>query len=229
MKFYWNYWLLPTVFIVLAMLVYFFDWGGFSAWIAPPMNREWGVLENVQLLILVWTLVAAIQGWRQQEEYNLAKWFFLIVAMGTLFVFLEEIDYGLHIYDDFMAVEQAAPVEGVRNLHNQGKLTHLMKLSAYIGLAVLIVLLPFVVNYTPATTAMGRFLRWLQPARALIIPLVIMVLINQLALYLDRNWALESVTALNNNISEFEEVFIYFIIGRYVKDLSVTPYRVELN
>jgi hypothetical protein len=206
------------------MLIYFFDWWGLSAWIAPPMNREWGILENGQLLLILATLLAAVQEWRARTDQRLARWFFCMVALGSVFIFLEEIDYGLHLYDDFVAEETAQIGTGVRNLHNQGSFLQLMKLAAYMGLGALVVLLPFVVKYIPEEPPLGRFIHWLQPVRALVIPLVVMILLNQLALYLDRNWALERVTALNNNISEFEEVFIYFIVWRYIRDLSERPY-----
>jgi len=50
--------------------------------------------------------------------------------------------------------------------------------------------------------------------------LLTMIFINQLALFMDKHFKRTYIHALNANVSEFEEVFIYFMMFLYIKELK---------
>ena len=65
----------------------------------PPLPfhswREFGLLENAQHLLLLASFVVLLAGARRATE-RLQRAGFVVAAAMTLFIFLEEVDYGVH-------------------------------------------------------------------------------------------------------------------------------------
>lgn len=215
------YWILPSLFVGLCMLIYFFDFLGLSFIIAPEYNREFGVIENTQLAIICAIGYTSYKSLVQVNSKSM-KFAFAIFLLGSIFIFLEEIDYGLHFYD-YLSGKTVEEINldksrnEIRNIHNYTNLTDPMKLFAYIFFGAIIVVYPFLVKRLNIT---DKFLKLLVPQHYLIYTLLAMAALNQIALYIDHTMKNNAITSLNYNISEFEEVFIYYIIFLYLIEIK---------
>jgi hypothetical protein len=219
------YWILPSVVTLSCILLFYLDWFGLSELMAPEMNREFGVVENLQLVILVLIFIYSIKGIRKRET-KIEKYGYLFVAIATSFVFLEEIDYGLHYYDYLIEKtnEQVTDVavfdRKIRNIHNEGKITlNLFKLASYALIVACFVVLPLL----PATLK-KRFslLNYFAPSCFIITTAISLLILNQIALYLYKNYDYSN-PSLNANVSEFEEVMTYYIILLYIREMIRKP------
>lgn len=94
---------------------------------AVPINsrREFGLLENTQHLMVLAICVIAI-GAAIRQKNLLARVFMVFIAMGGLVLFLEEMDYGLHLYELLTDTSPENTAE-IRNLHNVGNRTATLK------------------------------------------------------------------------------------------------------
>ena len=177
----------------------------------PDSNREFGLLENLQnvcLLIMVITAGIAVRN----KESRLEKAAFLGIALFSLFVFLEELDYGLHFYEMAFGVHSYDAAE-VRNIHNTYDLTNPMKHGALIGMMLLFVIFPlaFAESNRP-------LIRYITPDRFAIFTMVVMFLTRTLAHTL-RDAGFGSGGSISHNISEFRELTTYYLFTVYLVDL----------
>lgn len=222
------YWVLPTCITLFCVFTYFFNLFGLSHWIAHPINREFGVAENLQLLLLIAIFVLALRGIKLNSAKQV-RLGFKIIAGITVLLLMEEIDYGLHYWDYLMlenpenvAVMDIDYSKEVRNLHNNGDVTSISKMLSYVLIVTLFVIIPLasprMLRYAPA-------LQYLSPSRMVVATAVCLLLVNHVALYLYRNYE-HSNQALNGNISEFEEIMTYYIFFLYIRELasSAKPY-----
>jgi len=203
------------------MWFYFFNIFGLSFVIAPEYNREFGVIENTQLLIIGSMFLVSFKSYRI-SKMKLDKIIFLVIVLVSIFMFLEEMDYGVHIYDYLSGMSHADLVikyynEPITNVHNQGKLTHYFKLSTYVGFVLLLVIIPAIKSRVQLS---NRYLGFIVSSKYFIYSLIAMALLNRLALYMDKTVEHSSITSLNSNVSEFEEVFIYYIMLVYLLELK---------
>ncbi|MEM9921783.1 MAG: hypothetical protein AAF990_27010, partial [Bacteroidota bacterium] len=95
------YWILPSLFVGVCMCIYFFDILGMSYLIAPEYNREFGVVENTQLLVILAIIILSFKKLIIAKTKSI-KLVFALIFISSVFIFLEEIDYGLHYYDLFL-------------------------------------------------------------------------------------------------------------------------------
>jgi len=220
------YWGLPSIFLLLCIYIFFFDFLGLAYVIAPEYNREFGLIENVQLLLILGMVVLSFKTYRTSNE-KFKSSFFLVVSLFALFIFLEEVDYGLNWYDYFSGktkkegLANAYAGDQLRNIHNQGKLLQIIKLLVYIGFAFVLIILPYLFRKIKIE---NKYVQWLVPSHYLAYSLIAMVVLNQVALYFSNNISYE-VQALQGNVSEFEEVFIYYIAFLYLHELKEKKLR----
>lgn len=161
----------------------------------PPLLinswREFGLLENTQnifLLVMVIVLLAGI--WRATEKLQRAA--FVFVALFTIFVFLEEVDYFTHWYSYFTAEEpihwfKPLPLQDLFalaeenenavnfNIHNQGELLKIFKFLSDFTIVCLFVLLPLIAPYIN-----NRYVRYAAPERYAILTCVMMLVMSKL-------------------------------------------------
>jgi hypothetical protein len=143
---------------------------------------------------------------------------------ATGFMFLEEIDYGLHYYDHLTGKSQVTKVvvfdNEVRNLHNNGKLIlNLFKLAAYIVIALFFAVLPLLPEKLKTK---NRWLNFLSPSRYIVGTAICLLILNQIARYLYKNYDYAN-HSLDANVSEFEEIMTYYIIFLYLRELIKKP------
>src|SRR5215212_9580967 len=185
------YWIAPFIITLLCILVFYLNWLGLSDIIAPGINREFGVIENIQLIILLLIFFSALRGFRNRKV-KIEKYGYALVMAATAFVFLEEIDYGLHYYDHITGKKTTTLVifdSEVRNVHNNGKLIlNLMKMTAYIMVCLFFVLMPLLPDKLKKRS---QWLNFLSPSRYIITTAVSLLVLNQVALYFYKGYEYE--------------------------------------
>jgi hypothetical protein len=164
-------------------------------------SREFGILENLQniyLLVMAGTGLAALR----RKHYALEKAAAVLFIIFSLFVFAEEIDYGLH-WKEYLNEVPFEEQEQVRNWHNEGQRTSVMK-DVVTGTTVLVfVIAPFALR-----RIRHPLVQYLLPARQYAAGLLGIVLISRLAHYLnDLNLGVPGITS---NIGEFRELGMYY-------------------
>ena len=219
------YWILPSIVTLSCTLIYFYNLFGLEDFIAPRLNREFGLIENIQLLLLILIFITAVKGVRTRE-HKIEKYGFMLIAILTAWIFLEEIDYGLHYYDHLTGKKEITKVvvfdKEVRNVHNNGPMQNLFKLTAYGVVIIFFVILPFL----PAKyKERYPLLNLLSPSKYMIAPAVCMLILNQIALYLYHKYNTPT-SALTANVSEFEEIMIYYILLLYFRELVKKPQHI---
>lgn len=177
-------------------------------WIAPRTvlrpdygDRELGLLENAQHLILLITLIVIARG-LPKIEHPLPRAGFIGAFFVIAIMLAEEIDYGAH-YWDFMT--QTERFEGNFNLHNTGEATQTLKQISDLSMLCWFLLLPLSTVFIKS-----RWLNYLSPPRLIMLTVLSALLVSQLAHALDdRGLAIRG--PLSGNISEFRELFTYYI------------------
>ena len=113
----WAHFYLPVTIAVLISAAYLSDVPSLARLIVPRGNRELGLMEMLQAFFLVLTVFGAARlafhRWSQRPAFLVG------FAAFSLFLLLEETDYGLFFYDSVMgnALEESH-LWGFRNVHN---------------------------------------------------------------------------------------------------------------
>lgn len=216
------YWILPVFVTLSCVFIYFYDMFGWSYLMASPVNREFGVVENLQLMILGTIIFLAFKGIKNNPNRAARQCFRLLIGL-TIVIFLEEIDYGLHYWDylnltpqESTSVMQIDYNVEVRNIHNNGQITNISKLISYALIIILFVLIPLL----PASIKerYGIY-KYVSPSRFIVTTAVSLLIVNNIALYLYRSPG-HLNNSLNGNISEFEEIMTYYIFMLYTFELT---------
>jgi hypothetical protein len=231
------YWIFPFFLTITYIWLYFFNTFNLSQVIAPEFNREFGLVENTQLVILLVIIYFSYLGFKKRQE-QIVRSGFVVIALLTTLLFFEEIDYGLHYFDYLTGrskeelIREIVIEKKVRNIHNNGKLTSVIKMTSYILIVLFFVVLPLLPKKTKEKFPIVNFL---SPSKNIIATVICLFITNQIALYLDRNYDYTNLS-LQGNISEFEEMMTHYCILLYVRELVYKPkglirefYRIKGN
>lgn len=241
------YLVIPFVLTTLLAVMYFSHIIVLQRLISPKLPplladswREFGLLENIQntfLLVMLVTLLAGI--WRATERLQRAAFVFIMIF--TLFVFLEEVDYGTHWYQyavceegfdwfkplplaDLMALKEVNDEAVSFNLHNQGEMTKVFKLVGDFTIIFLFVLIPLLAPYIK-----NRYVRYAAPERYAIFTAIMMLATSKIIHLIgkiDKHFFKEAVLSgnepawevgsISSNLSEFRELNIYYLFAVYL-------------
>lgn len=223
-------------FNALAIGFYYSGVHGLQQVIAPTMGvlrpsqwREFGLLEFVQhglLLAIIWVLLkSAITRTDITERVLLVS-----AAAAFIFLFLEEIDYGLHFYE--LATGNYAEVP-VRNWHNQWG-SELENATVLKRLNDAVIILWFIL--LPLLTRLPRLGGWLRgfplvPSLWFTLGFFLSLVCSKFAHYLD-DQGLAVINGVDGNLSgtiaEFRETstyYLYFLYALKVSKLDPMLYR----
>ena len=187
------------------------------------LTRESGLLEQLQNIYLLFILFIFTKNIIKREQKD-EKIFFTLLSIVFLFLFLEEIDYGLNLYEFFLG--HASGIE-LRNWHNQTVDGHRQNVSYFkqlIDIAniiwfVLIPLLAYKINFQIP------ILKSLMPNRFFIIGFILTALYSSITHSLD-NMGLSIINgeggSLTGNISEFREHNTYYLYLLYALQIINT-------
>lgn len=204
-----EYWGAPALLITLYLALYFSGISALQSFVAPHINRELGVLESTQHLILLGVLVGNLGRWRRATEH---RWLWGMIVLGSLFILLEELDYGQH-YLEFLRGVPLEERSTVRSFHD-GANTQRIK-----GLSDTLEVLFFLVLPVVALRLDNNWLRFLAPSPYSIGTVIAGFLLSRLAHSLDRA-GFGAGGALYSGIGEFREVFTYWLWSRYFRDFA---------
>lgn len=213
------YFVVPLGTSLALIAMYFSGIRFFETLVAAPYmdsihvnsRREFGLLENLQNLLLLAILVAFYHV-KRQEKLLLSVLMAGLVCL-TIVVFLEEIDYGLHFYELARGIppDEAREVSQ-RNLHNVGDRTSQLKRISEITMVLVFVVAPFALMRTQNPT-----LRYLRPDPYSVLTLVAALIVRSVAHALeDRGLGV----GLEGNISEFRELVTYYLFALYAYQLA---------
>ena len=230
---YFYYWIAPLFIGSLLVGMYFSGISWMSSFVAPEINREFGALETLEHLTIFAIMVVAVRGICRKTK----KWERVLFAgafVGALFLFLEELDYGIHFIEYFSGEKYE---EGPRNIHNYILNPYGLDFDAvlspivYFVLGFYFCLLPLMLM--DSTKPLWRFLklesfverlsanpwlRYLVPEPHSMGTIAAMVLVAQVAYFLDKIKVPNNLM-LQGNISEFGEFFVHYLILLYMVEM----------
>ena len=96
-----TYWQFP---LIVSVVLVFMNYSGirvFTELVSPDINREFGLLEHLQLLLIATAFVYLTKAIRQ-KEFWFEKLTYGVLSLFFLVLLLEEIDYGIHYYEYFI-------------------------------------------------------------------------------------------------------------------------------
>ena len=187
--------------------------------------REFGLLEMLQNLFLLSVIVILSYGLISQTSF-LDKGLYLLAILVFVFLFLEEIDYGLHYYE-FITGNSLG--DQPRNWHNQEgadghQNTRKIKKIADAALVLMFVLVPLLCTFTPLKKSLGK-LNFI-PVIYFLWAIIISFLLSKFAHFLnDLDFGVVNGAQgkIYKNISEFRETSMYYIYVLYALQLVGRP------
>lgn len=180
--------------------------------------REFGVLEILQNLMLLCVGFYSFKCFIAATQYSV-KLFALALILISVFVLLEEIDYGIH-FVEFLSGQYGSldPATWNRNWHNKTDLAGMQNVS-YLKLASNIAMVTgFVLGPLLFSSSRYPLIRLLVPNRWMIATVILSVMLSLLAHWLDdAGFAIISGIHgnLEKNISEFRELNMYYLFLLY--------------
>ncbi len=212
--------LLPVSVGLLLQALYFSNVPMLEHIIVPDMGdmhgnswREFGLLENLQNLVLLAIVALAVLGVRR-ARLALYKLLFAATAVVSTFIFLEEIDYGLHIYEYLAGIGEEEAAE-YRNWHNEGRRAAYTKRVVDVFIVVWFVLIPLFTQ-----RVIHPVWQFLRPTRWYVVTVMCALVLSELAHSLN-DAGLNPDGMIRRNISEFRELNVYYIGLIYLYELVV--------
>ena len=181
--------------------------------LSPTSSREFGLLENVQNLILLAMIAVCVWG-AIRRKVAIERVALAGVALFGVFVFLEEIDYGLHWYEYAMDVPYTE-TKKVRNWHNQGDRTDMTKQAVDIAMVLFFVVAPFalmrvktpIVRFFTADRYSALTLR--------------AAFIGRTVAYTLEERGMGERGVIHQNLSEFRELITYYVFFLYLVEIAI--------
>ncbi len=218
--------LIPAVFNLLFLGLYFSGINSLQQLIAPRMEtlyppswREFGMVEQMQNILLFSTFGILFYA-ALKRKISTEKYFFTFGSVIVLFLFLEEIDYGLHFAHYFL--NNAIEIPRF-NWHNQQTFSgrengHYLKQISDLLCIIWFLLIPMV-----KTKCSFRPLASIIPCRWFITALIVSFIFSLLAHYLnEQGFGIidNQQGLLDGNISEFRETSTYYLFLLYALQLA---------
>jgi hypothetical protein len=207
-----DYWILPSLVTGLLIAAYFSGVPWLASIVSPPANRELGLLENLQNVVLIAVMVVACRGIARAPSF-LPKLGFAFILLVSAFLILEEINYGQHYWNALHGIDQVE-LKKALSIHNVGDNSNRFKRAGDAVIVLFFVVLPLV----GAHRGPEKF-RYFVPPRPIITSVVAMLVLSQLAHVLNERADVQG--SLGKSISEFRELFTYYIGLLYVSELAL--------
>jgi len=205
------------IYLIIPILISLsFVWGYFSGdldiqeLVAPRINREYGILENLQNLILLALIFLTVYG-LIRKRFRFERVILVCVLAGSIFLLLEEMDYGRNHYrylignpiDNRLEDGERGNIDW--NIHNQGNLNQIFKQSLDQGLIAFFVIFSLV-----TWKSTNRMIRYLRPDHWFILTMVAMLAVSRYSKALNKA-GLGMDGALRSNTAEFRELIVYYV------------------
>ncbi len=209
------YWIFPCLLLLILLTFYFSSVPFLVELVAPESNREYGILENFQLIIILGIVFLSFCA--VSKKHNMVQRIgFGILGVVAIFIFLEEMDYGDHFIRYFSEGKQRSiflTTFDKNSIHNQDKMTlKYMRRTPYVIIFFLFTLAPFINK------------KYIHPLLAYLIPMprmALMVVLFIVAYFAPRVLVDFNIFEVGNlgvgdSIGEFTELIVYYIFLIYV-------------
>jgi len=209
------YWIFPYLLLIILMIFYFLGTHFLVEIVVPESNREYGLLENIQLVLILGIIILSLYVVFTNHAL-LQKLGFGLLGVMAIFIFLEEMDYGDHFIKLFTEGNQRSfyfEKFGKVNVHNQkGDILVYMRRTPYVIIFILFTILPFVDK------------KYFHPIFSYIIPkprMALMIVLFAFA-YITPRWLVDfnifevGSLGIGDNIGEFTELIVYYIFFIYI-------------
>jgi hypothetical protein len=173
-------------------------------------NRELGLLENLQHVIILAMLVIVVRAILVVKSPS-RRGALALLAVAVAFILLEELDWGRHYYEFVMGVPEDQALE-TRNWHNVGSRTELTKLAVDGFMIALFLVAPFALSGSAFP-----LVRLLTPDRYAAFGLASM-LVARLAIYALEKGGFGTPGTLDRDLNEFREILTYYLFAAYMFD-----------
>lgn len=207
------FWVAPAAIIGVLIAMYFSDIRWLMTIVAPEVNRELGLLEGLQNLVLL-----VILGMTAMRAYDsdtpIERGVFLVFVAGTLFMLLEELDYGTHYWWALQGWDmEARPTVSLHNIEGDRYLDFYKK-GGDMVMTLWFVLFPWV-----ARNVRNVWVQFLRPRPMFGLAFIVAVLLSDVAHYFSDHYPPEP-HYLDATIGEFRELFTYYIWLLYFGTLA---------
>ena len=177
---------------------------------SPAHQREFGLIENLQNLSILGMIILCIHSAASEKTF---RWrgLWIVASVLAIGVLMEEIDWGNHYYT---ALTGNSMTEAENfNIHNQSSLTDWLKRGVDITFLLGFVILPLFANRFPPG------IRLFLPVAYSALPLLVGFGVSQAAHAMEHaGWP--NNQSLHKNISEFREMFTYWVVLLYLWEVS---------
>ncbi len=213
-KFHFLFWIIPLLILIPLLLMYFSGVKWAQELVCPSINWELGLVENLQVVVLLMILVICIIGIIRKNN-KIEKGLFFFLSIFTLFVLLEEIDYGAHFLRALKGHSDTVFVQltGNANIHNQGNNARLFKRSIYPFMLILFIIMPLY-----AHKLKNPLLKYIIPNRWFVITAIITIFSYAIPRLLV-DFGILKDGGFGVNIGEFSEIMIYYIFFLYLYEM----------
>jgi len=187
----------PFVTVGGLMIAYYCGVDVLRRVVAPGSGKEFGLLENLQNAVLIAIAAVAVLGLRRKRlRWERISLMFLLA--GSLFMLLEEIDYGFQYAID-------TPV----NVHEFGSVESTLEHVARFG--GLTFFGGFAIVFAGSA---NRLLRYLAPDRFAVLTILLVTAFWEVAIRLPRGGG-----PLAGDEIEFAEIGVYYLVLLYAYDM----------
>jgi hypothetical protein len=208
------YWQFPLLFGLFLVLMNYSGISFLTELVSPDVNREFGLLEHLQLLLIAASFVYVLKSIRL-KEFWFEKLSYVLLALFFLLLFLEEIDYGIHYYEFFVkGVREDKSV--IRNFHNQGDNNYYLRQASYVVMVLLFVVMPFF-----KSKIKNNLVNHFAASHYIIYSFLVYLFIGQVSRWLPK-LGMPVNESLRGNHQEFEELILYYIILLFVYEVAVS-------
>ncbi len=209
-----RYWILPLLVLAVLIGMYFSGIRWMQEIICPSVDWELGLVENIQLALLFMIFIVSVIA-VGKKKFKIEKIAFLLLSVFSLFIFLEEIDYGNHFLKYFKGQDNTvfSDLTGKLNVHNMGNNAKLFKRSVYPIMGILFIVSPLVRDKLSSP-----LLKYLIPSKWIITTAILSIFSYLIP------WMLVEFNILKDggfgiNIGEFSEIMVYYIFFLYLYEI----------
>jgi hypothetical protein len=208
------YWYLPIIVLVPLILFYFSGVRWMVEIVCPAANREYGVVENLQLIIILYMAVISFMAIKR-KTWIVEKVGFILLSIFALLVLFEEMDWGAHFIEAATGSRDTifSELTGATNIHNQDDNAKWFKRPVYLIMAALFIFFPL---YRHRFS--NPLLVYLTPKK-LIIGTVIIAIFSDLIPRFIVIWNIRPDAGFANNIGEFSEIMVYYTFALYLHEI----------
>jgi hypothetical protein len=191
------YGVVPFIGIASLAVFYFSDVQLLRSIVSPARGKEFGLLESLQNALLLGSVGIAALGVRRVRG-GAVKAMLATVFLGTLFLLLEETDYGAH----YLGTQTS-------NLHSLGYLETVLESAAQFGMMIFFG--AFAILFADSR---HRLLRAIAPDRFCVLTIFVISALQEVI------WRMPAVSGtLSGHEIEFTELGMYYLVLIYVMDL----------